>query len=305
MKNTLSLILIFGALLSGIALAAHYWNPRSTLDLDNGNSMNASPTLIRLGDPKDSDLNGPGSSIENHPSGMRFYQREWMRGNLGAVEFVHGKHRFVIDNVLSVMGTADKDVPDGIYEWDISFGVSPEQADTHEAALTRVMKFLGQLRAAGWKRYIDVGKPRLQGRQAWLYASSFPVATYSLDSVYTPTQEEWNAILGHSPRWIFNAGDAYLSVSVMEGNMGGLVGKSTYLISADVMNEYEFYGVGYFSGHEDKIHNWKALLPAELNKYHAMRLKIEATLKAQGYTIDTTYQDPPVKALQASPASPQ
>jgi hypothetical protein len=301
MKKTLTLALILGTLLSGIALAAHYWNPRLTFD--SGNDMNASPTLIRLGDPKDSDLNGSGSSIDNHPSGAKFYQREWARGNLGTVEFAHGKHSFLIDNVLSVLAFADKDVPEGIYEWSVSFGVSPEQADTHEAARARVMKLLEQLRVAGWKRYIDTSMPRLTGRQAWNYLKA--ESSYSLDSSYTPSVEEWKVALKDIPQWIFYADGEYLEVSVTESNMGGFISKSTYLLTVDVKSEYAFYGLGYFPGDAEKIHNWKALLPAELQKYHAMSLKTEAALKAQGYTIDTTYQDPPVKALQASPASSQ
>lgn len=265
--------------------------------------MNVSPTLIRLGSPKDSDLNGLGSSIDNHPSGAKFYQREWMRGNLGNVEFVHGKGSFLLDNVLSVLAFADKDVPEGIYEWSVSFGVSPEQADTHEAARARVMKLLEQLRAAGWKRYIDTSMPRLTGRQAWNYLKT--ESSYSLDSSYTPSVEEWKIALKDMPQWIFNSDSEYLEVSVMESNVGGIVGKTTYLLTVDVKSEYAFYGLGYFPGNAEKIHNWKALLPAELNKYHAMRLKTETALQAQGYTIDTTYQDPPVRALQASPASPQ
>lgn len=209
----------------------------------------------------------------------------------------------MIDNVLSTLGFADKDVPDGIYQWSISFGVSPEQADTHEAARARVMNFLAQLRAEGWKRYIDVCDPRLSNRAAWQHFLSD--STYSLDSTYTPTIDEWMMAKGKFPGWIFHADGVYLKVSVQESNMGGFVGKSTYLLTVDVMNEYEFYGVGYFSGDEEKIENWKKLLPAELEKYHAMRLKTEAALKAQGYRIDTTYQDPPIQALLASPASPQ
>ena len=165
------------------------------------------------------------------------------------------------------------------------------------------MNFLAQLRAAGWKRYIETSDPRLSGRAAWQYFLSHPA--YSLDSSYTPTMDEWLTAKENAPSWIFDADGVYLAVSVNESNMGGFVGKSTYLLSADVKSEYAFYGLGYFSGDAEKIHNWKTLLPAELKKYHTMRLKTEAVLKAQGYTIDTNYQDPPVKALQASPASPQ
>lgn len=230
MKKVLYCSLAVTALLCGLAWAVHGSNPRPTFE--NGKLMKVSPTHIQLGNPHDSDLKGPGASIDNHPTGISFYQRDWMRGNLGAVEFVHGKHSFVIDNVLSVLGVADKDLPGGIYDWNISFGVSPEQADTHEAALARMMKLLSELRASGWTRYIGTGHPRLTGKQAWGYRKVN--SAYSLDSSY----------------------------------------------------------------------NWKALLPVELKEYHADRLKAEAALEAQGDTIDTAYQDPPINALQGSPANP-
>ncbi|MDP9648132.1 hypothetical protein [Paraburkholderia caledonica] len=301
MRTILAAVLAIGAFLFAVLMVAHHWSPPPSFS--NGHEMSQLPTLIRLGNPQSSDLNGPGSSVDNHPTGAKFYQRDWQRGDLGTVQFVNGNHSFVIDNVLSMIGFAAENVPEGIYEWNISFGVSPEQADTHEAARDRVMKLLAQLRASGWKRYVDVGDPRLQGRAAWHYGASFPVAVYSLDSEYTPTQDEWNAMLRHTPRWIFYGDGAYLTLSVMESNMGGFVGKSTYLLTVDVKSEYAFYGLGYFPGNAEKIHNWKALLPAELEKYHAMRLKTEAALRAQGSAIDTTYQDPPIKALQSSSAS--
>ena len=107
------------------------------------------------------------------------------------------------------------------------------------------------------------------------------------------------------PQWIFHADGVYLKVSLMQSNMGGFVGKTTYLLSIRIQSEFSFYGIGYFSGNSEKMDNWKTLLPAELQKYHANRLKTEAALKEQGYTIDTTYQDPPIKALQGSSTNPQ
>ena len=265
--------------------------------------MKSSPMRIRLGDPKGSDLGGRGSSTDNHPSGLKFYQRSWERGSLGTVEFVHGKHSFMIDNVLSVLGMDDRDAPEGISDWNINFGVSPEQADTHEAALARMTKLFSDLRARGWVRFIQSSQPRLTGQQAWNYIGTNPV--YSLDSSYMPTIDQWKAMSREMPHWIFYADGVYLDVSLMQSNMGGFVGKTTYLLSISIKSEYSFYGIGYFSGKPEKIANWKALLPAELQKYHADRLKTEAALKEQGYTIDTTYQDPPIKALQASSANPQ
>ena len=292
----IAVVVVFGAVLAGRHSPAN-------LPLDDDSGTNSSPMRIQLGNPSGSNLGGPGSSIDNHPSGMKFYQREWERGKLGTVEFVHGKHSFTIDNVLSVMGTDDRDVPEGIFEWDINFGVSPEQADTHEAALARMSKLFSDLRAKGWVRYIDIGDPRLVGKQAWDRLKDDSV--YSPDPNYRPTIEEWKAALIDMPRWIFYSDGVYLKVSLLESNIGGFIGKTTYLLSIDAMSEYCFYGVGYFSGDSEKIANWKTLLPAELLKYHAERLKTEAALKEHGYTIDTTYQDPPIKALQGSSANPQ
>ena len=302
MRTFLSATLAIGAFLFAVLMVAHHWSPPPSFA--NGHEMSQVPTLIRLGNPQSSDLNGPGSSVDNHPTGAKFYQRDWQRGDLGTVQFVSGNHRFVIDNVLSMIGFAAENVPEGIYEWSINFGVSPEQADTHEAARDRVMTLLAQLRSLGWKHYIDSFDPRLSGKQAWIYAASDAADwEYSLDSTYMPSMDEWMKAKRKFPRWVFYADGAYLEVSLMESNMGGFVGNSTYLLTVDVKSEYAFYGLGYFPGNAEKIHNWKALLPAELEKYQAMRLKTEAALGAQGYAIDTTYQDPPIKALQSSSAS--
>ncbi|WP_087754188.1 hypothetical protein [Paraburkholderia caledonica] len=302
MRTFLSATLAIGAFLFVVLMVSHKWSPPSSFS--NDRDMSQLPTLIRLGNPQSSDLNGPGSSVDNHPTGAKFYQRDWQRGDLGTVQFVNGNHSFVIDNVLSMIGFAAENVPEGIYRWNINFGVSPEQADTHEAARDRVMKLLAQLRSLGWKRYIDSSDPRLSGKQAWIFAASDAVDwEYSLDSVYIPSLDEWIKVKGRYPKWIFYGAGSYLKVTFMENNMGGFVGKSTYLLTVDVQSEYAFYGLGYFPGNAEKIHNWKALLPAELEKYHAMRLKTEAALRAQGYSIDTTYQDPPIKALESSSAS--
>jgi hypothetical protein len=296
MRRFISAICALALLFVCGALMVRYYGSASTVG--KASSAIALATQLRLGDPKNSDLDGPGSSIDNHPSGIVFYQREWRRGSLGIVEFLHGKHSFKVDNVLSVLGVDDRMLPDGIYQWEINFGVSPEQSDTHEAALSRMVRLLSDLKAKGWARYIGVNDPRLAGKDAWHYFSTN--SEYSLDAAYVPKIDEWKAVVKEMPQWNFFADGVYLDVSLMESNMGGFVGKATYLISIKVRSEYAFYGLGFFPGDAEKIHHWKTLLPAELQKYHADRLKVEAALKAQGYTIDTTYQDPPIKALQES-----
>ncbi len=178
MKKTIYYSLAVIAILCGIAWTVRGSIPRLTVE--NSKIMKTSPTRIQLGNPKDSDLNGPGASIDKHPTGINFYQRDWMRGNLGTVEFMHGKYSFMIDNVLSVLGVADNKLPDGVYEWNISFGVSPEQADTHEAALARMLKLLIRAARPG-AGLVTLASyhPRLTGKQAWDYMKIN--SAYSLD----------------------------------------------------------------------------------------------------------------------------
>lgn len=268
--------------------------------------MIGSTSIIRLGDPALSNLDGPGKSVDRHPVGMNFYQKKFSTDDPGKAEFIHGQHSFSVEHVLSLTGTEDREVPGGIFEWSINFGLSDNQVDAPDVARDGLMRFLAKLRAAGWKRYIGVSSPRLTGHQAWHYNTTEKGAgIYSLDSTYIPTLEEWNASIISMPAWEFYADGVYLNVSIQGSGMAGVAGKSTYLVSVNMKNEYDFYGAGFFPGEKEKMLNWKALIPAELEKYHTIRLKTEATLKAQGYRIDTTYQDPPIMALQASPASPQ
>ena len=299
MKKTLFLSLIATLLLAAVAMAAYVWKPGPMPD--NGTAAKL-PAPIGLGEPRDSDFRGARASVDKHPSGMQFYQRDWVRGDLGVVQIEHGKYSFVIDNVLSTLGASDSDIPGGIYEWSVNFGVSPEQADTHEAALARMTKLFSDLRAKGWVRYVDTGDPRLTGKQAWDYMQTDSI--YSLDSSYTPTIGEWRAAVRAMPRWEFYADGVYLDVSLMESNMGRFVGKTTYLLTVSIRNEYAFYGIGYFPGKAENIRNWKALITPELQKYHARRLATEAVLKKQGYTIDTAYQDPPIYALRSASPRP-
>ncbi len=75
---------------------------------------------------------------------------------------------------------------------------------------------------------------------------------YSLDSSYTPTIDEWKTAVRGMPHWKFQADWTYLDVSLMQSNMGGFVGKTTYLLTVTAMNEYAIYGLRYFAGDAEK-----------------------------------------------------
>jgi len=303
MKRT---ILVIFCVLCAVSAAVWRVGHNGNSFLNSDKSMIGSTSIIRLGDPTLSNLDGAGKSVDRHPVGLNFYQKEFSTNNPGKAEFIHGQYSFSVDHVLSLIGTEDREVPGGIFEWSINFGLSDNQVDAPDVARDGLTRFFAKLRAAGWKRNIDVDQPRLNGQQAWYYGTTGDVAgIYSLDSTYVPTLKEWQATDAGIATWIFYADGVYLKIFIQSSNMAGVPGKRTYLVTENIMNEYDFYGVGFFPGEKEKMLNWKALLPAELERYHAIRLKTEAALKEQGYRIDTTYQDPPILALQASPGGQQ
>lgn len=263
--------------------------------------MNKSSNVIQLGDPSLSHFEGQSLSQIDHPTGMSFYSKRFTQTGQ-RVEFLYGRHSFTVDHVFSATGAADKHVPGGIYGWSILFGLTDQEADTPEAARDSLMRFFSTLRAAGWSRFIQPHRPRLVGQQAWQYGTSGEASeVYSLDSTYMPKLEEWRATELQIPQWIFYADGVYLEVTLKSSAIDSPAGKRIYLVSANVKNEFEFYGVDYFSGDTEKIRSWKLLISAELAKHRPERLKAEERLKALGYTIDTTYQDPQIQALQQSP----
>ncbi len=132
----------------------------------------------------------------------------------------------MIDNVLSVLGFADKNLPEGIYKWSIDFGVSPEQADTHEAALARVMKLLSELRARGLGSlyWYESSTPDRQAGMG-LYENKSCVLA---DSTSHPDHQGMED-RGKGPTALETlcATGSISHVSLMQSNMGGFVGKTT------------------------------------------------------------------------------
>jgi hypothetical protein len=270
----------------------------------SSSQMNESAATLQFGAPGLSRVDGLNS--DNHPTGVSFYEGHFTQADHKGVTFEAGKHSFQVDNVISLMGIADNRVPGGIYEWDITSTFSDKQVESPEVARDGMMQLLARLQAAGWRRFIYSGSPRLTGEQAWNYGTSAEgKGVYPLDPSYKPDLEEWRAGEDSMPSWTLYANGTYIEISLQASGMAGVAGKKTYLVTIDVKNEYGFYAPGYFPGDPEKMRHWEKYIPAVLAKAHAKRLATEATLKAQGYTIDTTYEDPPIKALQDAAGKPE
>ncbi|MDE3106480.1 MAG: hypothetical protein KGK08_15015, partial [Acidobacteriota bacterium] len=107
---------------------------------------------------------------------------------------------------------------------------------------------------------------------------------------------QWMQINQHLPYWQFWADGSYLTLNVIdEPALRNLEREGVYMFSIDIKSESSNFW-SYFTDVEQKRH-WQKFLPPVIADRHQRRARTEAELRSQGYTIDTSYQDPPILAL--------
>ncbi|WP_175731349.1 hypothetical protein [Burkholderia ambifaria] len=263
-------------------------------------AMSSQVVTIKFGVDGKSDAVAQGFYTMNHPSGVYAYQMHWDDPKkLGLVKYSQGQHSFDLDNVTIVTGLGDKDSPEsGVENWDVHFKISPSGTTSYEEARDKIAALLAKLRAAGWKRYIETSDPRLVGKEATAYALSKPGALYSIDSTYMPTVEEWRNLIVSEPRWLFYTDGVFLTLS-LSYQSSSTPDMGYYLTDIQVSTASDNY-TPYFTDSIERRRQWKQYLSDELTPARAERAKHETELKAQGYTIDTTYLPPPYEASDFS-----
>jgi hypothetical protein len=258
--------------------------------------MADSPVTIALGDPSQFDLRAKGAGIERKPVGMHFYKRDWPLDALGRVRYLQGAYSFDIPRVSDVMGSSSPEVPEeGIYAWHIGAFAMDGERVRHILARDRLFALFDDILRAGWQRFILPSQPRLRGLEATRYAlerSSY----YPLDPRSVPSLVQWMQLNRKLPYWKFWADGVYMKVQVIdEPALRDPKGEGVYMFSIELESETPHFWK-YFKG-VDQMLRWKELLPAELERSAARRLRDEQELRRQGYEIDETYRDPPILAL--------
>ena len=254
---------------------------------------------IALGDPRASYLGPKGPSIERKAVGIDFHEHDWPFDQLGTVRYAQGPYSFERSFVSGVMGTYNRDDPErGIYAWSITAFPMAGETIPHAHARDDLFRFFARLLKAGWRRYIDLGDPRLAGSQAMRYFVD-QRGRYSPDPAYVPSLDEWMLLNKKLPSWLFWADGSYMTVRVIdEPSLRNPARPGVYMFDINIESESANFQA-YFQKVAD-MERWTELIPAELERMHRLRVADEATLQRRGYVIDTSYEDPPILALQRS-----
>ena len=260
-------------------------------------TMQPAITEIMAGFDGNSKIINQGFDIMNHPSGVYAYTKSWDDSNgRGVVRFLHGKNSFEIDNVTILTGLGDADFPEnGIDNWSLSFRLGPEKTDSYEIARDKTMSLLRRLRETGWKRYIEGSDPRLSGKKTVAYALSGSGQTYSLDSTYTPTLDEWKRLTVLEPTWEFYANGVFINFTISHW-ASDVPDAGRYLANIKISTAADNYFPYFSDDDDDKKRHWKKYLSDRLAPVRHERSIVEAKLDPHEFAIDTSYEPPPFEA---------
>jgi hypothetical protein len=221
--------------------------------------------------------------------------------NLPNAVVKNGSSSLNLKQITNITIFVDEMVGNQIENLNITLRGLPDNS-THEQQKTFTYQIIEDIKTSGWKHYYFVEDPRISGSQTNKIKSPDNVVGHSvsshpwLDPHYPLDIDHWLKI---SPfyYWNFYNNGAYLSLKAWRRDSNDNPTKTgTYLISLEFKSEREFWKDG-ITDKTDRL-NWKELLPARIESFHATRLKIEEKARAAGIEIDESYQDPPIHALE-------
>ncbi|MFW1642263.1 hypothetical protein [Acinetobacter guillouiae] len=261
---------------------------------ENNNRMN--PLILYFNKEKGAQFAARIQANIDNPlptSTTTFYNQQWHQNPIDVV-IEHGANSITIHHVIGVQ-TSVANSNALITSNDVNAGLSDDDSMSHDQARLAMLAIFKDLKQADWQRYISLSDPRLTGKNAWDYAIK-ELYIYALDPDYVYTLDEWMQ-LGDGASWVFQANGIYLTITLRRDQTKMDPSKpGAYFISYEFVSEKEYYAP-YFTDDDLKkweinAARWVSLYPGIKKQMNQIREQREAELKAQGITIDESYQDP-------------
>jgi hypothetical protein len=264
------------------------------LSHDNGNKKIMNPLTLYFNKETGAQFAARIQANTDNPlptSSTTFYNQQWHQNPIDVV-IEHGANSITLHHVIGVQ-TAVANSHDLITSNDVNAGLSNDDTMSHDQARLAMLAIFKDLKQAGWQRYISLSGPRLTGNDALKYASTH---TYELDPDYVYSLDEWMQLKDGS-RWMLQANGIYLTITVRRDQTKMDPSKpGAYFVSYDFVSEKEYYAPHFKDDDLKKsainAARWVSLYPGIKKQMNQIREQREVELKAQGVTIDESYQDP-------------
>jgi len=206
-----------------------------------------------------------------------------------------------LDQVASVSTAVDGEVGTTVENLDLSVRSLPDGSkhDEYRAFLYDLIK---DIKKAGWVHYYAPSDPRISGSQIGKINSADEVMGDSvlshpwLDPNYNLDHERWLKV-GKFYNWHFYKDGNHLTLQAWRRDSDAAPDeRGTYLVSLSFTTEREYWSAAFTEAEDKK--RWKELLPAKMKEYAAIRKSREDKAEKAGIKIDSSYQDPTIKALK-------
>jgi len=217
------------------------------------------------------------------------------------VRFVHGAFTLLTPEVDHIDASSEKELG-GLTEIKLTLH-EPLYGATHEQARDFVYGLMKQVQAAGWKRLIDIGAPRLKGESSMRAAFSdhygLPsrVSVMHLDPGYLipiedMVREGQSGAWSPRFRWQFYADGVELTVGLFDTKFDEKNPDfNTYRVQMAFVSQEA--RVRLLFPEKDRA-KWREMWPAKAAEFAGSRLEREALARQQKLEIDESYQDPPL-----------
>ncbi|MFM0236180.1 hypothetical protein [Paraburkholderia sediminicola] len=221
------------------------------------------------------------------------------------------KHGIVFPQATDVEFMSDTEEGNKVRKIDLTFKVPISPKDVHdtaafeaydEAMYRYVMDVIARVNAAGWKRYIDLSSPRLEGRGTYAFEPagydgptfvSFPLSVYG-DPSYKLTLDQWKHLpRGGSVIWSWYADGMFFELKYSKDHRSpDLPIALGDQLDATIRSEtawMDMYGATY----EAARAKYQSQIPTLLHE----RAEAEAKARAQGARILTDWKDPSIAGI--------
>ncbi len=233
------------------------------------------------------------------------YSHDWNPKKPGTVYIEYGEHSIEIPHVMYMTGVEDvANLQEGIYRYHIAADITATREPFHDEARKNHTLLLQMLLKAGWRQNMFYLSPRLSGEEAYSYFSQEEMGV-GLPVDYVPTLEQWMSVEGF--RFLY-ADDIFMTLGIRrDPRRLDLDKPGSYMLTLDIYSK-EMYAQelifpqqrAQFAGEQRE--QWQTLWVEKIKGMKRERYAKEKALAAQGYTINTGYQEP--KIHPADPVEP-
>ncbi|CAB3736278.1 hypothetical protein LMG24238_06214 [Paraburkholderia sediminicola] len=308
-----SIVAVVSIVIAAFVAAGLGWSAVSAPQVQQGKEQMQPNLVFGLGDDSDQIMREAKVPIKkSHIATALMYDASRIATGVEPVfQLRDPKHGVVFPQTTDVEFMSDTEEGGKIRTIHLRFKVPTSPKDVHdtaafdtydEATYRYVMDVIARVNAAGWKRYIPLSTPRLEGLDTYVFEPAgyggrtfvSPSSIVYGDPNYKLTLDQWKHLSrGNSVTWRWYSDGAFIDLTYAKDHRSPelpiVLGDQ---LDAEIQSEaswLDLYGATYEAGRA----KYQSLVP----KFMRERTEAEAKARAQGARVLTDWKDPSIAGV--------